>query len=272
MTGALALGMRIHAALDHHYSTGVPLLDAHTALVEKDRAILLDQMLDTGDLDAEADLGRIMLEGYLQWVDDEGIDQELEMISTEEVIIAPLFNGEVELQGKLDMRVRRKLDGVRFFRDFKTIGSSFTEFNKGAQMNEQILTYMLLEHATNQGDERCEGGLFTLLRKVKRSASAKPPFYEQVEVRHNVFTLRSFWKRIHGTIADLMRTRRALDEGEDPAFVAYPRPSRDCSWKCQFYTICSMIDDGSAAEQAISEMFDVGDPYGYYETEKKGAE
>lgn len=271
-TGALALGSRIHEALDRYYSKGIPLLEAHAQLVEQDREILTEQWRDTSDLDNEAELGRIMLEGYLQWVDEEGIDLELEMISTEEIIIAPLFNGEVELQGKLDMRVRRKADGVRFFRDFKTVGGSFTDFNKMSHMNEQILTYMLLEATTNEGDERCDGGIFTLLKKVKRSANAKPPFYEQVEVRHNVFTLRSFWKRIHGTIADLMRTRKALDEGEDPAFVAYPRPSRDCSWKCQFYTVCHMIDDGSAAEQAISEMFEVADPYGYYESEKKGTE
>jgi len=271
-TGALALGTRIHAALDEYYSQGTPLLEAHANLVERDKEILLEQWRDTHDLDNEAELGRIMLEGYLQWVDDEGIDLELEMISTEEVIIAPLFNGEVELQGKLDMRVRRKADGVRFFRDFKTVGGSFTDFNKMSHMNEQILTYMLLEATTNKEGERCDGGIFTLLKKVKRSANAKPPFYEQVEVRHNVFTLRSFWKRIHGTIADLMRARKALDDGDDPAFVAYPRPSRDCSWKCQFYTVCHMIDDGSAAEQAISEMFEVADPYGYYETEKKGTE
>jgi hypothetical protein len=33
------------------------------------------------------------------------------------------------------------------------------------------------------------------------------------------------------------------------------------------------MDDGSAAEQAISEMYEVADPYAYYEsTEKKGSE
>jgi len=70
----------------------------------------------------EAELGRIMLDGYLEWVEEEGIDSELEMISTEEIISMPMFNGEIELQGKLDMRVRRKADGVRMFRDFKTVG------------------------------------------------------------------------------------------------------------------------------------------------------
>jgi hypothetical protein len=111
-----------------------------------------------------------------------------------------------------------------------------------------------------------------MLKKVRRSAAARPPFYDQIEVRHNVFTLRSFWDRIHGTVADIMRARTALDEGESPAFHVYPRPSRDCKWKCQFFTVCTLVDDGSAAEQAIEEMYEVADPYAYYGDDKKGSE
>ncbi|NBR25849.1 MAG: PD-(D/E)XK nuclease family protein [Micrococcales bacterium] len=276
-TGALALGSRIHEALDQYYSSDgvIDLLDAHTALVNKDMDTLVAEFRDTSALEAEAELGRIMLEGYLQWMDEEGIDSNLDKISNEEIISMPLFNGEVILQGKLDMRVRRKNDGVRMFRDFKTVGGSFSDFASQAQMNEQILTYMLLEHAQNTDpSERSEGGIFTLLKKVKRTANARPPFYEQIEVRHNVFTMRAFWQRIHGAISDLIGVKKALDEGADPNFVAYPRPTKDCKWKCQFYTICPLIDDGSAAEAAISEMYEVSDPYGYYgkDEEKKGSE
>ena len=272
-TGALALGSRIHAALDDYYSKGIPLIQAHASLVEKDAQTLLESGRDTYDLESEAELGRIMLEGYLQWVEENGIDAELEMISTEEIISMPLLDNKVILQGKIDMRVRRKADGVRMFRDFKTVGGSFTDFASMAHMNEQILTYMMLETAQNKGDERSEGGIFTMLKKVKRSANARPPFYEQMEVRHNVFTLRNFWQRIHGTLTDLLNVRQALDEGTTHQFVAYPRPSRDCKWKCQFFAICPMFDDGSAAEQAISEAYVSSDPYGYYHTEeKKGSE
>ena len=190
MTGALALGSRIHQALDDYYSKGIPLLEAHSILVATDRKALEDSFRDTYDLDSEAELGRIMLEGYLQWVEENGIDSELEMISTEEIISMPMLEGRVELQGKIDMRVRRKADGVRMFRDFKTVGGSFTDFGAMAHMNEQILTYMLLETAQNKDGERSEGGIFTLLKKVKRSTNARPPFFDQIEVRHNVFALR----------------------------------------------------------------------------------
>jgi RecB family exonuclease len=269
-SGPLALGSRVHEALDQYYSTGTPLLEAYKGLVEGERDAMHLEMMDTYEFDSEADLGRIMLEGYLEWVEGEGIDSELEMISTEEILSMPLFDGAVELQGKIDMRVRRKADGVRMFRDFKTVGGSFAQFAETAHMNEQILTYMMLEHAQNKDtDERSEGGIFTLLRKVKRTAASKPPFYDQFEVRHNIFTVRSFWKRIHGSISDLMKTKIALDEGTAHQEVAYPRPSADCRWKCQFYSICPMFDDGSAVEQAIDAQFDKGDPYDYYEKEEQ---
>jgi hypothetical protein len=272
-TGALAFGSRIHAALDAHYAQGTPLIKAHSDLVDIDRQALLVDFQDTFQLEQEAEMGRIMLEGYEQWVEENGIDAELEVISTEETIIAPLFNGEVELQGKLDMRVRRKGDGVRMFRDFKTVGGSLSDFANLANMNEQVLTYMLLESTKRDESDRAEGGIFTMLKKVKRTANARPPFYDQIEVRHNIFTMRSFWNRIHGTITDLMRVRKGLDEGGEPAYLAYPRPTRDCKWKCQFFAICPMFDDGSAAEQALSDSYEVADPYAYYEsTEKKGSE
>ena len=272
-TGALALGSRIHEALDQYYSTGKPLLQAHADLVAADMKKMNDDFRDTSTLETEAELGRVMLEGYLEWVEIEGIDSELEMISTEEIIERPMMDGKVTLQGKIDMRVRRKLDGVRMFRDFKTVGGSFSDFGSIAHMNEQILTYMVLEEAQNQDGERSEGGIFTMLRKVKRGAYAKPPFYDQITVRHNQFTLRSFFQRLEGTLEDILRVRDALDAGESHYKHAYPRPTRDCKWKCQFFAICPLVDDGSAAEAAISDAFAVADPYGYYKTEEtKGSE
>jgi hypothetical protein len=273
-SGPLALGSRVHEALDQYYSTDSPLLDIYASLVQEERKLVEAQTEFTSDFETEADLGRIMLEGYLDWVEEEGIDADLEFISTEEILTMPMFDGSVQLQGKLDMRVRRKADGVRMFRDFKTVGGSFTQFGETAHMNEQILTYMLLENAQNTDtDERSEGGLFTLLKKVKRTAAAKPPFYDQFEVRHNVYTLRAFWQRLHGVVSDLIRTKDALDNGESHFAVAYPRPNRDCKWKCEFFAVCPLIDDGSAAESALEMGYEAADPYAYYgKDDPKGSE
>lgn len=262
-TGPLAFGSRVHDALDAHYTTGELLLDVWEQLTSEARTLHVANGRDITEFENEAELGRIMLEGYLEWNEEEGNDADIEIISTEERLSVPMLGGAVELMAKLDMRVRRMSDGVRLFRDWKT-SANFSDFIRTGHMSEQMLTYMLIEAMQKDEEVRVEGGLFTLLKKVKRTAKANPPFYQQLEIRHNVFTLRSFWSRINGVLTDMMKTRTELDSGADPAFVAYPTPSRDCTWKCQFFAICPMFDDGSAVESAVDMLYTVGDPYDYY--------
>lgn len=271
MSGALALGSRIHRALELFYAEraldkSTPddrLIDIWAELIADDRLILEAEGRYTDDFDNEAELGRIMLEGYNQWIADEGIDSTYEIVSQEETLSQPMLDGQVLVVGKIDQRVKRRVDGVRFIRDFKT-SANFADLHKTAQMNEQFLLYMVLEAMQKGEMERVEGAVITALKKVKRTANARPPFYEQVEVQHNIFTLRNFYKRLHGELTDIVQMWRDLEDGADPQIVAYPRPNRDCSWKCQFAAICPMFDDGSAVEQAIEHDFRVGDPYDYY--------
>ena len=271
MSGALALGSRIHRALELYYAEVAlkrevddsRLMEIWAELIADDRMILEAEGRYTDDFDNEAELGRIMLEGYLEWLQSEGIDSSLEIVSQEETLSQPMLDGQVLLVGKIDQRVRRKADGTRFIRDFKT-SANFSDLMKTAQMNEQFLLYMVLEALQRGETDRVEGAIITALKKVKRTANARPPFYEQVEVQHNIFTLRNFYKRLHGTLTDIVEMWRALEEGADPMVVAYPHPTRDCSWKCQFQSICPMFDDGSAVERAIEDQFVVGSPYAYY--------
>lgn len=263
-SGPLALGSRVHRALELYYNEpGSDLLAHWSELVRQDRITLEAEFRDTTDFDNEAELGRLMLEGYLQWNADEGIDSDLEVVSNEERLTTTMLDGRVELMAKIDQRVRRKVDGVRLFRDWKTT-ANFSDLTKGAQLNEQFLTYQVIEATQKDEKERCEGALVTMLKKVKRTASARPPFFDQIEIRHNVFALRNFWTRLHGELADMVATRDALDAGADHQMVVYPRPSRDCSWKCDFYAICPMFDDGSAVEAAIEMAYQKREPYDYY--------
>jgi PD-(D/E)XK nuclease superfamily len=264
-TGPLALGSRVHLALEQKYGYGKDLLDSHAKLVAQDRALMLMDSFDTGELDADAELGRIMLEGYEQWVAEEGMDAYLQVISAEEKLELPMMEGRVNLIGKLDIRFRRLTDGVRLFGDFKT-SANFRDLTSIAHMDEQQLLYHVLE--TKQPEEvRCDGGMYRLLKKVKRGPSARPPFYEQMEVRHNIFMLRSFWARLHGMLTDMLATKDALDDGADPMVVAYPTPNRNCAWDCNFFAICPMFDDGSAAESAVEMAYTTGDPFAYYEVQ-----
>jgi hypothetical protein len=224
---------------------------------------MLDEGRDLFDFDNEAELGRIMLEGYLEWMSEKGLDSDVDIVSSEERLVTPMLNGRVELMAKVDQRVRRKSDGVRLFRDFKT-SANFSDITATADLNEQLLTYLMIEALQKDEPERCDGGVFVMLRKVKRTASARPPFYDYIEVRHNVFTLRNFWTRVNGELQDMVHARDQLDAGADHHYVAYPRPSRDCQWICPFRAQCPMFDDGSAVEQSLYDNFETGNPYDYY--------
>jgi len=270
-SGPLALGSRVHKALEDYYKGQAEggdrsLLAYWHDLVVIDRAAIEAEGRDETDFNNEVELGRLMLEGYLEWNDTEGIDSDLELISAEELLTLPMLDGRVLLKGKLDQRVRRRSDGTRLVRDFKTT-ANFADLTKTGHLSEQFLTYQTLEAALKTEGERCDGTLITMLKKVKRTASARPPFYMEMEVRHNVFALRNFWTRLNGVLRDMVATRDALDAGVDHHLVAYPTPGRDCSWKCPFYAQCQMFDDGSAVEQSLADNFEEHDPYGYYSDE-----
>ena len=230
VTGPLALGSRVHNALEARYKDGDDLVRAYVRLLEEDRLIAAANGDDMDKFEKEGELGRIMVEGYDEWVAEEGLDADLEILGSEEILKMPMFDGEAILVGKLDLRVRRKFDGTNSALDFKTVMNTH-DFLAMSHMDEQLMTYILLD-SQQEDTERVDGAIFRLLRKVKRSSSAVPPFYEEITIRHNVFTMRSFWKRIHGTVNDILKTRTALDNGADHSYVAYPTPTRNCTFDC----------------------------------------
>lgn len=258
--GPLALGSRVHKALEAMYVSGEDPVRAHARLVEAERESLLLDYADIDKLESDAELGRIMLEGYVDWVEREGLDDGLEIIGVEQKLELPLLDNKVLLIGKMDLRAKNA-DNVRSVLDFKT-SASFSDYDL-VHLFEQGPTYWVLDRATDASD-RIEAFTLRLLKKVKRTARATPPFYEQFHVRFNPFTMRSFWSRLHGTLHDMVQVQKALDRGDDPLTVVYPTPKRDCRWDCNFAGICGMFDDGSAVQQALEDNFEQADPFAYY--------
>jgi len=170
--------------------------------------------------------------------------------------------------GKLDLVVKRN-DGSLASLDHKT-AAAFDTYEKYNLMSEQLMMYTMLHLLQpDRGEQVIDGGIYNLLKKVKRSARAKPPFYARMDVRFNRKTIRSFYMRTLGTLRDMIATRQALDDGVDHRIVAYPTPSNDCSWRCPFYLSCTMFDDGSAAEEMLATGFEQVDPYERYSEEPK---
>lgn len=274
MVGPLPLGTRVHNALEQFYANGEHPVDAYNRFQRQD-AIKFLATPDSKDedkvkkFDSDSELGRIMVEGYVDWVQDDNIDADIEFVSNEEKLDYRLkeFDPRVELIGKIDARVKRRSDGSRALLDFKTAApSNVGSFLSYVRFSEQLKHYVLLENLnTKEGDTKVDGGIYRILKKVKRTAAAKPPFYHDVNVRFNKQELESFWIRTMGTIRDMMNTRDSLDNGEDHRYVAYPTQKMDWTCgTCPFVQGCTMMDDGSNYEDYFGDNFEQDDPNARY--------
>jgi hypothetical protein len=266
--GATQLGTRIHASLEGYYN---PLIKADPvqtlrsiynmdceAFPEQEDELLTEQLL------ADA-----MITGYMEWIDETGADIGLEVLSVEESIELPFepdkFD-DVYIRGRLDMRVRTRHGSVLFM-DHKTCIAFLTE--DYLDRDPQAKFYMMLERLSGKDAELwSQGGIFNMLRKVKRGPKAKPPFYKREHVTFNNDVMNSMYYRTYSVVSEIVEARRRLDAGESHRLVVYASPGKDCVWKCPLASgLCSMMDDGSDYKGVLEDEFVSTDPYlRYYET------
>lgn len=272
-TGPLALGSRIHTALEMFYVDGTIPVDAYNEIMVVDQD-LFDKSYaakdpeETAKFKKEAELGRVMMEGYYEWLLETNPDSQIEPEHIEKIVEYRLenFDSRAVLRGKIDMHARRVEDNSIAVLDHKS-AVSFDVYYKTAHMSEQLMYYVMLEKLTAENGEKVvDGGIFNLIKKSKRTAAAKPPFFERVDVRFNDETLSSFWTRTLGTVKDMMAVRDALDAGGDHKYFAYPRPTPDCTWKCPFFSVCPMMDDGSDFLRKLEDDYEQMDPNERYNT------
>jgi len=216
------------------------------------------------------DLERAMIEGYVQWLNETGADDNYEVLASEtyQDALLPGVQGRgglgVFIIAKLDAKVRRRTDGVLRFVDHKTV-ADFSSKSSGLAIDEQMLWYDLIEILVNTpSGERSGGAIYNMLRRVKRTVKAKPPFYMREEVLHNRHQVQAFYQQLWGTVHDLLKLEGHLDDGRDHQNVAYPNPLGDCSWSCDYRAICPLFNDGSRVESMIENYYVAGDPLAYY--------
>lgn len=268
LTGPRAVGSRFHAAMAAAYPPSgidpVEPLEALNLLIDEDRSQVPEDKLKR--FDSEAELQRRMVAGFLEWIQETGVYQNLRTISAETYLSAPLIlpdGQEVELIGKIDRRKERITDGVRLIEDYKTV-QSFPDHTRALRQNTQMMHYLWLDQSQPGLETACNGVLYTMIRKVKRTASAKPPFFMQSEVMYSRKEVSSYERHAQGVISDILSTRNKLDQGMNHQIAAPNHPNRDCSWKCDFYLVCPMFDDGSRAEDFLAKHYRDKDPHEHY--------
>lgn len=214
-----------------------------------------------------------MFDGFVEWWDEEAMDHDWERLSSEEKLkmtltTVVLDDGSMKLvvfKGKIDERVLNRGTGEITYIDWKTVGN-FIDIIKRAPRDEQFLGYELLLRA-NYPDKTSNGGMWVMARKVLRGKTAKPPFYDTHTVTFNRHQLQNHQTRLVALANEIVKTRAALDAGGDHQTLVPPTPHKDCDWDCDFKHVCPSFDDGSRAEDMLTDRFVSINPYQRYEEE-----
>jgi hypothetical protein len=123
----------------------------------------------------------------------------------------------------------------------------------------------------NGAGEHVAGVVYTLLRKVKRTSTAKPPFYKRMTIEINDNDQAAYDARLIGTVEQLAITRVRLDDGADHRQAAFFNTGWWCS-SCPFKLPCQVMQDNPAgAEAMLADLYTEGDPWARYMTDGNGS-
>lgn len=283
LTNIRNTGIRVHEALAAWYvPEGTQRVDPRDVLrqaIKRDWNRTLERMQITQGSEAYQNLAkkwesvavleRAMIEGYMEWIAESGVDSGLRVVGSEiEIAVMipdPATGMTVQARGVVDAQVERDIDGVREFIDHKSVGD-FARATKFLKMRNQMLHYHLIHWlASEEGEKRCDGALYNMLRRVKRTDKAKPPFFMRKSVPHSELQLRAYRARLLGEARGMARAVRMLDEGVPHHQAVPPSPSDSCEYTCEFATVCPMFDDGSRAEDMLQVAYHQGNPWARYD-------
>lgn len=247
-TGPLYVGTEIHRCLELYYGKGIHPLETLQQLT------YFREDLDS----SETELMRIMLEGYLEWVAETGIDEPWEVVETERQFVVPMgyttLGRQVVLTGRVDLRMRNRLTGETHFFDHKTCQNLEPESHR----SEQLLFYSLMawldESPYRDVVPIFSGGQLNKLRKVKRTARAIPPFYDRQPEYVTRDDLNRFWMRLAYTVDEIALFESRLRTAS-PEEVAFPTIDRSCSWGCDYKIPCAMMDTSTPFEPYLTDLY-----------------
>lgn len=257
-----SVGNLTHDGLQRYYEGR---LERPSDFVSETAAALMAEQPELADqISKDAELATIMLDGYIEWVAEEGCDADLEFIAAEQTVEVPI--GPYRVRGKIDARFRRKADGALVQLEHKTV-SNLSDHPVWAQSNPQFLTYDMLSMMTKPDGIRTEGVVVNMLRRVKRTARAKPPFYGRHWVPHSVEELRSHYKHIIAIGAQIERAHEQLDAGVSHHLVCPPNFNRNHSWSCPCAGLDTLPDDDGDLESFLEDFYQPHDPNERYNEE-----
>lgn len=214
---------------------------------------------------SNAELVDIMLAGFFDWLEETGVDANLEFIGAEEEISVehPQIPG-VLLLGKLDQLARVRSSGEELIIDNKTVQTAADQ-ELTAPLNQQFQHYSMIRRLTDPM-AKFAGARVRWARRVKRTARAAPPFYGEIEVPLPRDLLLGYYEQATETIREIMEARLRLDRGEPEVRVCGPNPSRDNCRGCALRPFCADMTSGIIENSVLAWSFEKTDPLARYES------
>lgn len=206
----------------------------------------------------QRDLALVMVEGYVDWLRETGADASSRTVWVEERVTFPvgvIRGHEVNVSAKIDRLFQDTLTGEYVVQDHKTVGS----LDVGPQLavDDQLLDYVLACRSQGITVPRVQ---HNMLRTVKRTARATPPFYGRVEMPVNEAQVDAHWQHLVGTLDRAIEMIDALRTWPEAHHrFAPPTPTKDCSWDCPMIGVCPMMDDGSDWKGVLDAMYALND-------------
>ena len=253
------VGTFVHEGLRAHY-TGKPIEVAVAGAI--DEAIATDPFL-AGELTSAGQLASIMIAGYFEWLEEEAEDHGLTARVVEqrfETYIGTYYGIEVYVSSQIDLVFEDENGGIWII-DHKTV-DRFDDISGQLDIDFQGQTYDFAIRE-NLGLNPL-GFVHNQLRRVKRTGTAKPPFYRRQKVRFNAPQRERHLWHLQGLAEEIALKVNMVDASADEEQIVHslfrPLPTRDCSWRCDFMKsgrVCPMLDhEPEGAEEMLqSTMF-----------------
>jgi len=256
----LSVGIQVHAGLEAHYK-GESILAALTDHEQKRWAEIMsvgEPSPETrADFVKDSALSLAMVEGYIDWVEESGIDDGYETVEVEGHHYVEVPGAPCVLPVKIDLLQKDSAGRLRVV-DFKTAASFSTDTTK-FQLAEQNGNYQLGVFAVY--GKRPTGMAYRELRKIVPSARSKPPYFREVRIRLTAEEMRYRAQEYVET---------ALDRFDPDRAAPVANPSACCgSWKNDWQAPCLKVHLGLTPEEALeaSPAYQPAEPYARYQEE-----
>lgn len=248
--GALALGSRVHRALEHYNrGAGDPIAE-HQRIALEDEAEMRRMGAPSWAIDQlyeDIIVGRNCVIAFLEWVAAEGPYHGYTVAGVESKLEHEILGGRVKLMGKADLLLARDVDGAIFTDDYKTSNRFRSGLRENLERSFQHHTYLTLLRLLKP-DVQIAGAFYTVLFKAKNMASMKGPAVERFRAPATTRMAELKLRQIEAICTDILNhIDRVASEG--PA-VAYPTPQDSCRW-CPFRNVCELMDDSPVAARAL---------------------